>query len=94
MMGSVPSDPSLHLEEIVQRYGVSLRIHPPFVVVGWYDPPRGRRRRGVMGFASNQFHAYLIRREVQRYGYATVERTEWHPGGMTFHGGMYWDHLG
>lgn len=93
MMTPLPTPPPLNFDEVLWWYGVSLRTRPPYVVVGWYDPPVGERRRGVLALTSNELHAHIIRREVRRHGHATVERTEFHPGGATFHIRQYFEGL-
>jgi hypothetical protein len=39
---------------------------------------------GVVAAADNELFAYLLRREINRSGEASVERTEYHPAGPTF----------
>ena len=69
----------LELKDVIQKYGCGLGISPPYIVHGQYNSPTSGPVMGILAAASNQFHAYLIWREVMKNGRATVYRTEFHP---------------
>jgi len=69
----------LELKSVIQKYGCGLGDSPPYIVHGQYNSPTSGPMIGILAAAKNQFHAYLIRREVQKNGKSTVYRTEFHP---------------
>jgi hypothetical protein len=71
------------LKEVLFKYGMPLKQQPPYVVVGEFKSKSGPIY-GVIGAANNQFHAYIIRREIEKNGKAKVFRSEYHPKGMDF----------
>jgi len=67
------------LKDVIQKYGCGLGISPPYIVHGQYNSPTAGPIMGILAAAENQFHAYIIWREVMKNGKATVYRTEFHP---------------
>jgi len=68
------------LEDVIAKYGCSLGNSPPYIVFGQFNSKTAGPFGGILAAATNQFHAYLILREVRRHGNkASVERTEFHP---------------
>lgn len=67
------------LKEIITKYGCGLGDSPPYVVVGTYNSNESGSIMGILAACQNQFHAYLIRREVNKHGSSDVHRTEFHP---------------
>lgn len=70
------------LDSVIRRYGVRLNENPAYVVAGVYRSPSLGPVMGVLAAANNEFHAYLIRREINERGRASVERTEYCPSGV------------
>jgi hypothetical protein len=66
------------LNDVIGKYGCGLGSDPPYIVQGVYTSASGPVG-GIIAGAQNQFYAYLICREVNKKGKATVERTEFHP---------------
>lgn len=71
------------LAAVIGRYGARLSSGPEFVLVGQYRSSELGVVYGILAAASNEVHAHLLRRAINRNGQATVERTEHHPRGGT-----------
>jgi hypothetical protein len=67
------------LKEVIAKYGCGLGSDPPYVVVGEFNSKTKGPYAGILAAALNQFHAYLIWREVNKNGRADVKRSEFHP---------------
>ena len=67
------------LRDVISKYGCGLGVSPPYIVHGQYNSPTKGPIVGILAAANNQFHAYLIWREVIKNGKAKVYRTEFHP---------------
>jgi hypothetical protein len=67
------------LEEDLTRYGVSLNDNPPYVLIGVLRSPSVGRVVGILAFAGNEFHAYLLRQKLSTIGLCNIEKTEHHP---------------
>jgi hypothetical protein len=68
---------------ILEKYGVKPNTSPPYVIAGRLFIG-SKSYTGLVGFAANQIHAYIIRRELNKAGHqVSVERTEHHPAGPT-----------
>lgn len=81
------------IKESVEKYGTSLRNKPRYVIVGFLDRPGLKSAGGPIAFAQNEMWAYKIKAVIAKMGHATVEKTEWHPDGPTFHVGSYFRNL-
>jgi hypothetical protein len=71
------------LEDILQKYGTTLKNNPQFVLVGEYRGVNGKYG-GILAAANNEFHAYILKREINKSGNCRIERSEYHPDGATF----------
>lgn len=67
------------LREYVQRYGRRLNENPAFILVGSYKSLKIGAVAGILAAASNEFHAYILKREIDKAGKCTIEKTEYHP---------------
>jgi hypothetical protein len=65
--------------EPLSKYIVSWEDEPHFAIIGMVKTPLAGRRVGVLAFASNQFHAYLLRNKMNPFGLVRIERTKYHP---------------
>jgi hypothetical protein len=72
------------LAELLDRYGCTLKDRPAYVLIGTYDSKVVGYRRGIFGFTSVEFHAYLMQKEINKNGHVVVLRTEHHPEGGPF----------
>ncbi len=72
------------LESVIRRYGTRLSAHPPYVLIGTYRSQVAGHVMGILAAASNEFHAHLLRRELNRNGHVSIECTEHHPTHHTF----------
>jgi len=62
----------------VEKYGCSLNDEPPFVLLGHYNSKALGPVMGILAAANNEFHAHIIRRELNNNGNVEVMRTEFH----------------
>jgi hypothetical protein len=67
------------LKDVISKYGCGLGTDPPYIVVGEFRSKTKGPFGGILAAAQNQFYAYLIWREVQKNGDASVKRSEFHP---------------
>ncbi len=68
---------------VLERYGAKITTNPPYVIAGRLFIG-GKSFTGLIGFASNEIFAHIIRRELNKEGNSVVvERTEYHPDGPT-----------
>jgi hypothetical protein len=77
----VPKIPEF--EPALKQYGVSWDEQPPYTIIGMVRTPLAGRRVGVLGFTSNKFHAYLLRKKFVTCGLVRIERTKYHPDAKT-----------
>jgi hypothetical protein len=66
------------LKDVISKYGCGLGS-PPYIIFGQYNSPTTGPMAGILAAATNQIHAYIIRREINKNGTSTVYRTEFHP---------------
>jgi hypothetical protein len=70
-----------HLTEVsayIKRYGSRIERNPQYVLIGAYNLGKNKKYTGILSVADNEFHAYILRRELRKHGYCDVERTEHH----------------
>jgi len=66
------------LKETITKFGCKLNDSPPYVIVGQYKSQSRGTVMGILAASQNQFHAHIIRREVNKNGKAEVYQTEYH----------------
>jgi hypothetical protein len=67
------------LRDDLRKYGVSLDDNPPYVLIGVLNSPSIGKVIGILAFAGNEFHAYLLRQKLSAIGLCNIEVTEYHP---------------
>jgi hypothetical protein len=65
------------LSEIIGKYGCRLIDRPPYVLVGQYNSASGPIT-GIVAAAMNEFHAHILRREINKNGVVVIENSEHH----------------
>jgi len=67
------------LRETIVQYGCKLSERPPYVLLGQYNSKSKGPTMGILAAANNEFHAYLLRKEIRKSGYCDIQRTEYFP---------------
>jgi hypothetical protein len=67
------------IREDLTKYSVSLDDNPPYVLIGVLNSPSIGKVIGILAFADNEFHAYLLRQKLNTIGLCNIELTEHHP---------------
>jgi len=68
---------SPNIRSVVERYGVVGKTLQPYAIIGTIEVNDGYVS-GILGFTSNEFYAHILKRELSKYGYVSLERTEAH----------------
>lgn len=70
----------------LRTYGTPIKNNPPYILFGIYVDKKAKN--GILYGASNEFYAHILRREINKKGFCTVERSEFHPN-PTFYISIY-----
>lgn len=81
------------LNDIIEKYGVLFKEKPIYVVFGDYQSKLRGRVHGIIAATANEFHAFIIKREVNKSGKAIIARSEFHPDGMEFNMQLYFEKI-
>ena len=66
------------LTGVIDKYGCKFSDKPGYVLVGQFNSKTRGPLMGILCVADNEFHAHLLRREINKCGDCDVERTEYH----------------
>lgn len=66
------------IKSLVAKYGCPFKAEPEFVLFGRYNSKAIGPVMGILAAAKNEFHAHILRRELNKNGNAEVMRTEFH----------------
>jgi hypothetical protein len=65
------------LRDMINKYGCSIAT-PQYVIIGQYHSSAMKGYvRGLIACADNEFYAHILRREIDKSGYSSVEATEY-----------------
>lgn len=63
----------------VEKYGCQLSENPPFILLGHYTSKALGPVMGILAATNNEFHAHILRRELNKNGTVEIMRSEFHP---------------
>lgn len=73
----------MNIKTCLLQYGCQPNTHPQYTIIGRYRN-KTSLQMGVLACATNEFYAHILKREINKFGECSVERTEYHPDGATF----------
>jgi hypothetical protein len=81
---TTPQNKIPELNEVIQKYGSALGDKPKYVLVGNFFSKSIGPVMGIIAASHNEMHAHILKREINKNGEVTVEKSEYHPDGQTF----------
>lgn len=72
------------LESAIARWGSSREDNPKYAIIGAISDDSHRKTIGTICFADNEISAYRLAAVAKKFGRASVEKTNFHPDGLSF----------
>jgi hypothetical protein len=73
----------MDIKTCLLQYGCQPNTHPHYTIIGRYRN-KTSLQMGILACANNEFYAHILKREINKFGECSIERTEYHPDGATF----------